>query len=229
MSAQTEPTTPPVVRPVRHSSSTHAWSVLLTALGTDAVEVRSCGQQDPQRGRTDLGFLVTDLPSARAALDPPGRVEAAGPAFHVALGDGTHWHLLEGDLTAPPVAATEVSVLPLWMTPDVDPACATFEALGLRPRFRAKAGTWADFTGTRGLAAVHESEDGTAEVVLAFEAPDLQTLAATLHAAGLRADVVDENYGRSLRIDDPDGGVELLVNETLQDLYGYELAGDAPA
>jgi hypothetical protein len=60
---------------------------------------------------------------------------------------------------------------------------------------------------------------------LAFESPRVGSLASRCSERGLRADIVDENDGRSLRIDDPNGGDELWGNERMTDLYGYRLAG----
>ena len=76
-----------------------------------------------------------------------------------------------------------------------------------------------DFTLTDGLMAVHRGE---AEVVLSFEWDgDVDRLSEVLKSRGFVSRVIDEAYGRSLRIDDPDGGVELWVNERQSDLYGY--------
>ena len=67
--------------------------------------------------------------------------------------------------------------------------------------------------------AVHRGE---AEVVLSFEWDgDVDRLSEVLKSRGFVSRVIDEAYGRSLRIDDPDGGVELWVNERQSDLYGY--------
>ena len=50
---------------------------------------------------------------------------------------------------------------------------------------------------------------------------DVDRLSEVLKSRGFVSRVIDEAYGRSLRIDDPDGGVELWVNERQSDLYGY--------
>ena len=41
-----------------------------------------------------------------------------------------------------------------------------------------------------------------------------------LAAAGFPSDIIDESFGRSLRVVDPDG-VALQINEAMQDDYGY--------
>lgn len=196
----------PIVRAVRHTVDLEAWSQLLAALGTDGLELRRCDPGSGRRGRTDFGLVVDDVEQVRVVLSDP-------------VARQIDWHIEPtAEFTAfetPPL----VSVLPLWMTPVVDEAAKIITRLGLRPRLRSDSGEWADFSGTRGLAAVHQG--GSPEVVLAFESADLDLVATRLRTPGLRADIVDENYGRSLRIDDPDGGEEIMVNETIRDLYGY--------
>jgi hypothetical protein len=43
---------------------------------------------------------------------------------------------------------------------------------------------------------------------------------ARLGAAGFEAQIIDESFGRSLRVVDPDG-VAVQVNEAMRDDYGY--------
>lgn len=205
-------TSSPIVRPVRHTAVPMAWAELLAALGTDGLQPRRCETGSARDGRTDFGLVVADPEWARAVLTGTVAQEI-------------DWHLTQATpnrrrkLTPSPTAP-HVSVLPLWMTPRVDAAAEILTRLGLRPRLRADSGEWADFSGSQGLAAVHRDE--SPDVVLAFEAVDLDQLADRLHRADLRAVIVDENYGRSLRIDDPDGGEEIMVNESMRDLYGYQ-------
>lgn len=200
-------TSSPIVRPVRHTAVPMAWAELLAALGTDGLQPRRCETGSARDGRTDFGLVVADPEWARAVLTGTVAEEIC-------------WHIEQLPGLDAGVAAPHVSVLPLWMTPRVDAAAEILTRLGLRPRLRADSGEWADFSGSQGLAAVHRDE--SPDVVLAFEAVDLDQLADRLHRADLRADIVDENYGRSLRIDDPDGGEEIMVNESMRDLYGYQ-------
>lgn len=202
--------TAPIVGAVRHTAVPEAWAELLAALGTGGVELARCEPGFARHGRTDFGLVVTDATRTREVLTEPIAQEIG-------------WQVTPSfprppELT-PGRATTDVSVLPLWMTPRVDAAADILTRLGLRPRLRSDSGEWADFAGSQGLAAVHRGQ--SPEVVIAFEATDLDQLQARLRRAGLRADLADENYGRSLRIDDPDGGEEILVNERMQDLYGY--------
>ena len=68
--------------------------------------------------------------------------------------------------------------------------------------------------------------------VESFWAPDVDALAENLRAAGVRCDVVDEAYGRTLLVEHPDHpepvegepelpGRRLWITETQTDTYGY--------
>src|SRR5262249_811432 len=101
------------------------------------------------------------------------------------------------------------------------------EALGLTARI--SGGGWVDFTSpTSGMAALHEAP-GTVtpyqsgETSLSFEADEpLEPLRDGLIAAGLRdAPIVDEAYGRTLFVTDPDGDW-VAIDGAQTDLYGYE-------
>ncbi|GFZ84942.1 VOC family protein [Nesterenkonia alkaliphila] len=57
------------------------------------------------------------------------------------------------------------------------------------------------------------------------ETGDVLGLAAELEDRGLQATVIDESYGRSLRVLQPNGR-QLYINETMHDLYGYHRLDD---
>ncbi|GMA26345.1 hypothetical protein GCM10025864_41040 [Luteimicrobium album] len=112
--------------------------------------------------------------------------------------------------------------------PDVAEVAATLERLGLRRRITSDVGDWVDLAAPGGgLVAAHRAERPSVQI--SFEHPDVQALAERLEAAGIAATVVDESYGLSLRIPNPDAGVapavpagtEIWVNQTQTDLYGY--------
>ena len=53
---------------------------------------------------------------------------------------------------------------------------------------------------------------------------DVTALIEPLQAAGFRATLIDETYGRTLRVENPDDAsveAEIWINETQTDLYGY--------
>lgn len=126
-----------------------------------------------------------------------------------------------------PVTPGAPSVVALLYTADVREGAETAVRLGFRPRISADGGGWADLLGY-GILAFHAGEaatvDGAPACEISLEVGDLAPLQTRTTEAGLQAHLIDEAYGRTLRVATPDGG-ELWVNETQRDLYGYRLAG----
>lgn len=117
-------------------------------------------------------------------------------------------------------ASGATSVQPIWVTPDPAAASALLGELGLQPRLHADSGNWHDFTAEDGLAAVHAGR--ATDVVLGFEyAHQFEPLVRPLTEAGVDPQIIDESYGRSLQVLDPDGDERLWINERQSDLYGY--------
>lgn len=198
-------------------------------------------------GLTTFGFETSDLDAlaaAAAGAAPPGvsiAVEDAphGRAVVVRCADGITFTVdpLTGEpSTAAPSRTTgeaAVSVAPLWFTQDTATAAQTLTALGARPRIGAESGGWTDLHTDAGLVAVHAA--GSAETAqdtasappawtsLGFEyAGNIDDLLEPLRDAGIGATVIDESYGRSLRLPDPDLPAEQIwINEEQRDLYGY--------
>jgi catechol 2,3-dioxygenase-like lactoylglutathione lyase family enzyme len=124
-------------------------------------------------------------------------------------------------------------VRPVRFTDDVAAMRRFLEALGLQPRIAADGGGWVDFTSKEsGGAALHEAASATSgypagETSLAFESAELEAVRDRLHAAGFAdANIVDEAYGRTLFVTDPDG-VRVAVDEVQEDLYGYHDASSS--
>jgi hypothetical protein len=208
-----------------------AWHVLTFASGR--VAVHAVAPDDPLAGSQALGFETDDLEAVAIATGVPTDVDADGPGISVTGPDELSFrvHGRSRDVDAEP-PAQPTAVLPLWYSPDVPGAVATLERLGLRRRIASDAGTWVDLAASGGgLVAAHHA--GRSGVQVSLEHPDVQALAAALEAAGVEATVVDENYGFSLRIPNPDAvgprvtgaaGTEIYVNQTQRDLYGYSRA-----
>lgn len=209
------------------------WSVL--ALGSGRVAVHAVGRGD--QVRSELAFESPDLATTAAALADAGATlvtDQDGPSVRLTGPDGLALRIDplspgEGGLAA--AAGTEATtVAPLWVTARVPQAAASLRALGLRDRIASDSGVWVDLAAPAGgVAAVHEGP-ALPRAEVAFEHPDLDRLAARCAAAGLTADLVDESYGRSLRLARPDAdeagrpGDQVWVNETQTDLYGYHAA-----
>lgn len=112
-----------------------------------------------------------------------------------------------------------MKVMPIRYVCDVEAATRFYVALGLEVGARQRGGGWVELTGTAGVLALHSSpEGGVAELSLASDEP-LEQVVRRLRAAGFDpGPILDEAYGRSLSLVDPDG-VELLVNEHDTSLY----------
>ena len=226
------------VRPVRFSSNPAGWQQLIGALGgsqlpsdpswnlfalsSGRLAVHEVAADDPRHGLSRLVFET---------LSPAEFLEDLGALLPARLVDYTHGRQLE--ITGPdgavllvdePATAGDATgggprVMPLWMTPDVDGAIAVLLTLGLQGRIKSDSGQWGDFTSDGGgMVAVHH---GAVEFVLSFEDDDVTDLAGRLQAAGIQCRLIDESFGLTLRVPDPDGGDEIWINETQRDLYGY--------
>ncbi|WP_152730031.1 VOC family protein [Goekera deserti] len=112
--------------------------------------------------------------------------------------------------------------MPIRYCSDVAASARFYRALGLDGGPVSRPGEWAELPAATGMLALHhaggESPAGSCE--LAFECDEpLEAVADRLRAAGFTPDgVVDESFGRSLRVADPDG-VWVQVNEHDRDLY----------
>jgi hypothetical protein len=124
-----------------------------------------------------------------------------------------------------------MKVRPVRFTNDVAAMRRFLEALGLKPRIASDSGGWVDFTTEEsGGAALHDAAMATSghaagETSLSFESAEpLEAVRDRLHAAGFTdAHVIDEAYGRSLQVTDPDG-VPVTIDAVQEDLYGYHEA-----
>lgn len=172
-------------------------------------------------GRVDLHLLVDDLVATQARLAgfdvSRNAMAGVGVVLTVRARSGLAVTVSEGARRA---SNGPIAVQPIWFQPDVDEARAILEALGLRAELVADRGGWvemhADGGGSIGVHGAEEAGFG-----LSFVARDVDALAVNLTDAEFPASVVDEAYGRSLRIPDPDGGADVWVNAVQDDLYGY--------
>jgi predicted enzyme related to lactoylglutathione lyase len=115
-----------------------------------------------------------------------------------------------------------VKPMPIRYVRDMDAARGFYEALGLthdystRPPRRGPS-AWAELRGDGGCLALHHAADGAPEkgIELSFSATEpLEKVAERLQAAGyqLATEIVDESFGRSFTVRDPEGLV-IQVNE----------------
>lgn len=215
------------------------WSVVALGAGRigihdaegDDAGVWTLGFEAPDL-RAFLGEVSDDVAAAGGTIEP---FQAGhGPSLKVIAPDGLTFLVDSPEAPTLRASGSELTVAPLWMTADVDGSARLLEALGLRRRTTSDSGGWVDLRAADGLQAVHadappDTHAGAATVSRAipgFEHPDLAALAAQLGRAGVDSRLIDESYGRTLRLDDPDGGAEIWINESMRDHYGYTLSDD---
>ena len=111
-------------------------------------------------------------------------------------------------------------VLPIRYCADVEASIRFYRALGLELGAATRPGSWVEMPAAAGILALHRSTEHAGDCELAFEADEpLEAVAARLAGAGFATEpIVDESYGRSLRVRDPDG-VYVQVNENDRSLY----------
>ncbi|MBO9627539.1 MAG: hypothetical protein J7484_14350 [Microbacterium sp.] len=224
-----------VVQQIVYTSAPERWWALAVALGffpayepsvewgefeADGILAVHHAIDAHPAGACDLHLLVDDLDGAAEALSAftvsRALMDGVGEVLTVRPASGLSITVSEG---ARPLPGGDISVQPIWFQRDVGEARTILEALGLRPSISAEAGGWVELTAAGGTVGVHEGEP---RIGLSFVATgDLDALATRLTDAGFTASVVDEAYARTVRIVDPDGGDEIWVNGTQDDLYGY--------
>ena len=126
-----------------------------------------------------------------------------------------------------------MKVLAFRFTDDVPRMQAFLAALGLSADLASESGTYVQLDAAAGAAVLHSAAEAdqptpSGTTAMSFEADELlEAVRDRLAAAGFAdAVVVDESFGRSLRVTDPDGQ-QVQVNEAMTDLYGYRRAGTA--
>lgn len=114
-----------------------------------------------------------------------------------------------------------MKVVAIRYTKDAVALVRFYEALGVEPQSASRPGNWVELAGESGMVAVHlddEQDGGRCEVAFESDEP-LEQVAERVSAAGFEAGpVVDENFGQSLRVRDPDG-VWVQINLFDRDLY----------
>lgn len=114
-----------------------------------------------------------------------------------------------------------MKVLPIRYVRDLPAAERFYGALGLTVDARQRNGHWLELAAAGGTLGLHLVDSGADEppVELAFIAEEpLETVRARLADAGFESIILDEAFGRSLRVTDPEG-VTVQVNENDPDLY----------
>jgi catechol 2,3-dioxygenase-like lactoylglutathione lyase family enzyme len=111
--------------------------------------------------------------------------------------------------------------MPIRYSADVAAMTRFYRVLGLRPGPVSRPGGWLELPAEGGTLAIHRAAgDDVGRCELAFEADEpLEDVAARLRAAGFEpGPVLDEGFGESLRVRDPDG-VWVQINHYDRELY----------
>ncbi|GAA2174832.1 hypothetical protein GCM10009784_14780 [Arthrobacter parietis] len=142
---------------------------------------------------------------------------ADGPAAQVTAEDGRTFLAYEAALRGTAPAEEGLAVMPIWLATNVAAAAKVFSDIGARKRFSSEAGSRVDLTAKNGgLIAVHGADKGSTELAFEFSG-DVEILQPRIPTATI---LIDENYGRSLRLPNPDGG-EIRVKQRQEDLNDY--------
>lgn len=110
--------------------------------------------------------------------------------------------------------------MPILFVRDVKASLGLFKLLGLRLRARSRNGRWAELESRSGALALHAADSKEEQrVEMTFESlGPLEPLVAALKAGGHAVgDVVDEGFGRSVAVTDPNG-LELRIDEHEREL-----------
>lgn len=110
-----------------------------------------------------------------------------------------------------------LTVLPIRYVADVEASRRFYEGLGLTFRADQSVAVWAQLDAAAGAVGVHDAAvskgrpPGTVELGFSTDEP-LEDVSARLTADGYEHTLVEEDFGRSIRVTDPDG-VVLQIQE----------------
>ncbi|WP_405576462.1 VOC family protein [Streptomyces sp. NBC_01092] len=105
-----------------------------------------------------------------------------------------------------------LTVLPIRYVADVEASRDFYAGLGLAVRQEPGAAVWVQLSAAAGAVGVHAAAvsqgrpPGTTELGFATDEP-LEQIAQRLERDGYPYELVEENFGRSIRVTDPDGVV----------------------
>jgi catechol 2,3-dioxygenase-like lactoylglutathione lyase family enzyme len=115
-----------------------------------------------------------------------------------------------------------MKVMPIRYVADLAASQRFYAALGLAPDVASRSGNWSELVGGGGILALHSQRQAASsqllELCFVTEGP-LEALVERLEAEGIEhSGIVDENFGRLVRLTDPDGMV-IQINEHDPELY----------
>ncbi|WP_328392094.1 VOC family protein [Nocardia sp. NBC_00416] len=110
-----------------------------------------------------------------------------------------------------------LTALPIRYVADVEESRRFYAGLGLRPGNDTGLSVWTQLDADAGAVGIHDASvskgrpPGAVELGFATDEP-LETVATRLREAGYTPELVEEDFGRSLRLIDPDG-VTIQIQE----------------
>lgn len=128
---------------------------------------------------------------------------------------------LHGPAPARHPAGAELRPMPILFVRNMRASLGFWRALGFRLVARSRNGRWAELEGARGGFGVHLADDEREQQIeLTFDSMrPLEPLAERLRAAEFTVeDIVDEGFGRSMRVHEPNGLV-MQINELDKELF----------
>jgi catechol 2,3-dioxygenase-like lactoylglutathione lyase family enzyme len=107
-----------------------------------------------------------------------------------------------------------MKVMPIRFVHDVQASRQFYEALGLAASGGPPNDYWQELSGSGGVLALHHATDDGRDVELSLVTDEpLEAVVTRLDGYGIpHGDIADEQFGRSLRVTDPDGAV-IQINE----------------
>lgn len=205
--------------------------------GSGRLTLRQVPVGSKKDGVTQLGFEVRDLEvfASRTVADGSAAEivrREQQTSVEVRGRDGLSFFVNTAEpLESDPAADGRLSVNMLWLTPDVPAAITDLSNIGARLLKTADNGHIADFAAKNGGKIMAHFAKTAAHGPLGFGYHGkVEELLERLLAADINAHLIDESYGRTLHVTNPDfadlpsnpTGPTIWVNEEDQpDQYGY--------
>jgi catechol 2,3-dioxygenase-like lactoylglutathione lyase family enzyme len=115
-----------------------------------------------------------------------------------------------------------MKMMPIVYVTDMERSVEFYEKLGMQPKTKDRSGMWFEFTAGSEVLALHLAKElpRDTRLSLAFVSTQpLEGVVEQLQTRGLSPEgIVDEAFGRSFLIRDPDG-LPIQINEHQEELY----------
>jgi hypothetical protein len=221
---------PLTVRPIVHTDHKHEWLRIFRALGASVlIDEHDWTEIELDRGRVAfhrlfdgvqegdvaLGFEAHDVDTYSAAIRPMDGMKVEritadhGKSIMVVGRDGLQFLI---DQRVPSDIAANVTnwVQALWVTTDVPATAQDLETLGLQKWITERNGRTISLRAPEGDVLVHTNDGGPIGAGVAVNTTDLDACHKALIDAGATHDVIDETFGRTLKVPFPGAHEQML-------------------